>query len=65
MKQNDRKQVIWGHMLQYTDDASYNYTLETRVILLTNVTPVHLIKKKSDVCWIGWEPRGTDQEKTL
>ena len=33
-------------IIQYTDDVLYNSTLETNVILLTNVTPVTLIKNK-------------------
>ena len=38
--------LIWGcgHTVQYTDDTSQNRTLETHMILLTNVTPINLIK---------------------
>ena len=32
-----------GPTVQYTDHASYKYTLETYMILLTNVTPINLI----------------------
>ena len=32
-----------GHTIPYTDDASQNCTLETYIILLTNVTPINLI----------------------
>ena len=31
--------------MQYTDDLSQNYTLETYMFLLTNVTPINLILK--------------------
>ena len=31
------------HTVQYTDDVSENYTPETYIIILTNVTPVSLI----------------------
>ena len=34
------------HTMQCTDHVSLKCTLETYVILLTNVTPVNLIKKK-------------------
>ena len=37
-----------GHIMQYTDYLSYNCTLETYIISLTNVTPVNLIKKDKD-----------------
>ena len=30
--------------MQYTDDILWNHTLETYMILLTNVTPINLIK---------------------
>ena len=30
------------HTMQYTDDVSYKQTLETYVILLTNVTSINL-----------------------
>ena len=33
-----------GHTMQYTDHVSEKYTLETYMILLTNVTPINLIK---------------------
>ena len=32
-----------GHTMQYTDHVSQNYTTETYIILLTNVTPINLI----------------------
>ena len=32
------------HTMQYTDDGSSNYILEPYIILLTNITPVNLIK---------------------
>lgn len=28
-----------GHTIQYTDDVLLNYTLETYIIILTNITP--------------------------
>ena len=31
-----------GHKMQYTDHVSYNCTLEICIILLTNVTLIHL-----------------------
>ena len=34
--------------MRCTDDVSQNCTLETWMILLTNVTPISLSKKKSD-----------------
>lgn len=33
-----------GHTMQYTYEAAQNCTLETYIILLTNVNPVSLIK---------------------
>ena len=33
-----------GHTMQYTDRASQKHTLETSMILLTNVTPINLTK---------------------
>ena len=33
-----------GHIVQYTDRVSQKYTLETSIILLTNATPINLIK---------------------
>ena len=33
------------HTIQYTDDISQNCSLETYIILLTNVTPINLILK--------------------
>ena len=40
--------LAWGseHTIPYTDDALQNCTPETYVILLTNVTQIHSIKKK-------------------
>lgn len=35
-----------GHTMQYMDDVSQNCILEIYIILLANVTPIHLIKKK-------------------
>ena len=35
-----------GHTVQYIDDALQNCTPETYIILLTNVTPINLIKLK-------------------
>ena len=35
-----------GHTIQYTGDVSYNYTLETYIVLLTNGTPITLIRKR-------------------
>ena len=32
------------HTIQYTDDVLQNCTLETYIILLTNVTPVYSMK---------------------
>ena len=32
-----------GHTIKYTDDLSQNCTLETYIIILTNVTSVNLI----------------------
>ena len=34
------------HMMQYSDDELWNCTLETCMVLLTNVTPINLIRKK-------------------
>ena len=31
------------YTMQYTDDILQTYTLETHIILLTNVTPINLI----------------------
>ena len=33
------------HTIQYIDDALQNYTPETYITLLTNVTPINSIKK--------------------
>ena len=33
------------HTIQYTGDVLQNCTLETYILLLTNVTPVNSIKK--------------------
>ena len=32
------------HTMQFTDDVSQNCTFETYIILLTDVTPINLIK---------------------
>ena len=34
-----------GHTMQYTDDVSQIYTLETYITLLTNVTTINVILK--------------------
>ena len=38
--------LIWGseNTIKCTDDVLQNRTLETYMILLTNVTPIHSIK---------------------
>ena len=36
-----------GHTMQYIDHVSQTSTLEIYVILLTSVTPIHLIKNKN------------------
>ena len=38
--------LIWGgeHTIQYTDDVLQDYTPETYIILLTNVTLINLRK---------------------
>ena len=33
------------HTMEYTEDVSLNCILETYIMLLTNVTPINLIKK--------------------
>ena len=40
--------MTWGgeHTIQYADDVSQNCTLETYMILLTDVTPINSIKVK-------------------
>ena len=41
----ERELALGGeHTVQYTDDVFQNYTLETYIILLTNVTPINLIE---------------------
>ena len=35
------------HTMPRTDDVSQNCTRDTYVILLTNVTPIHVIKKET------------------
>lgn len=40
----DRKRLWVVNTVQYTDDVSVNCILETYIILLTNVTPIILIK---------------------
>ena len=44
----------WGgeHTIQYTGDILWNYTPETYVILLTNVTPIQSIKIKKKIILI-------------
>ena len=39
------------HTMQYTDDVLENCTLETCIMLLTNVTPMNLIKKSFIRVW--------------
>ena len=41
------RDLTWGgeHKIQYTDDMLQNCKPETYIILLTNVTPINLIKK--------------------
>ena len=44
------------HTIQYTDDILQNYTPETCIILLTNVTPINSIKikkKKRSILWVA------------
>ena len=41
-----------GHTAQHIDDVSLIYTLETYIILLTNVTAINLIKKSCYSQWI-------------
>ena len=38
-----------GHRVPYTDDVSQSCALDTYMILLTNVSPIHLILKKKNV----------------
>lgn len=33
-----------GHTVQYTEDVSLKHTMETHTILLSSVTPTHLIQ---------------------
>ena len=42
--------LTWGgeHTIQYTDNILWNYTPESNIILLTNVTPLNIIKKKNN-----------------
>lgn len=46
----DRRDLTLGgeHTVRYTDDISQNFTPETRIILLTDLTFINLIKR--DVC---------------
>ena len=37
------------HTMQYTDNVLHNYTLETYIIVLTNVTPINSIKNKRKI----------------
>ena len=41
--------LTWGgeHTVQCTDDVLWNCTPETYIILLTNVTPINSIKRKT------------------
>ena len=43
-----------GHAMLKTDDVSQNCTLETYIILLTNITPMNLIKNRTK----KWEKLG-------
>ena len=47
--------LTWGdeHTIQYTDDILYSCIPETCIISLANVTPIILIKKKRQVCFLG------------
>ena len=38
------------HTMQFTDDVSQNCTFETYIILLTDVTPINLIKFLKNWC---------------
>ena len=38
-----------GHTRQYEDHVSQKYTLEAYIILSTNVTSIHFIKRKKKV----------------
>ena len=38
-----------GSTIQQRDDVSQNYTVKTHIILLTNVTPINLIKNKIEM----------------
>ena len=37
------------HTIQYTDDALWNYIPKTCIILLTNVTPINVIKTNEQI----------------
>ena len=37
------------HIMQYTD-VLWNWTIETYIVLLTNVTPIHFLKLPTDFC---------------
>ena len=47
--------LTWGgeHTIQYTDDVLQNCTPETYITLLTNVTPVNIIKKSKKIIVIA------------
>ena len=42
-----------GPSMQYTDHLSWKSTRETYILLLSNVTPVHLIEKRSPSLWVS------------
>ena len=41
-----------GHTMQHTDHVSQKFTLETHMVLLTNVTPINLIKKNKYTVYV-------------
>ena len=46
MVMRDDLTLSGGHKMQYKDHVSQECILETYVILLTNITPINLIKRK-------------------
>ena len=51
-----RSDFGWRATMQYSDDVSQNCTLETCIILLTNVTPINLIKEKKSIQVVDNKP---------
>ena len=51
--------------MQYSDDVSQNCTLETCIILLTNVTPINLIKEKKSIQVVDNKPPQSPEIKTV